>query len=248
MRIPLERDLLDAWERGRAAAPSARALLLLQAAWPEHSADELAQLTLGRRNELLLTLRERCLGAAIVGIARCPRCGDAVEVGFEHAQMGVDAAVDTLPLDAPTHELQFGNYIARFRLPNSADLRGLGDAVDEITLGRRLVERCMIEVRRGTTRCAPRTWPDELVEAVADRMGELDPHADITLAVQCASCAHEWQQALDVGEFLYSEFSARARRLLDEIVRLAAAFGWSEREILALPPARRQSYLERLEA
>jgi hypothetical protein len=248
MRIPPASELLEAWERGRAAAPAARALLLLQTAWPEHSADELAQLPLGRRNALLMALRARCLGDAITGVAHCPRCSEPVEVGFAPAQMGMELATDALPSDSAPHELSFGAFRARFRLPTTQDLRGLGDVGDPLALGRRLVASCMIDVRRGNATCSEHAWPDALVEAVAERMSELDPHADITLAVNCASCGHEWQQALDVGEFLYGEFAARARRLLDEVVRLASAFGWSEREILALPPARRQSYLERLEA
>jgi len=249
MRIPSDSDLLDACERGRGATPVARALLLLRAACPEHSYDELARLPLGRRNALLLALRARCLGDAIVGVAPCPRCGATVEIAFDAADFGVgsDADADADSTEAAEHELRFGSYRARFRLPNSADLRGLDEAGDALAIGRELVRRCVLDVRRGSAACAHAQWPTALVEALAERFGELDPHADITLAVHCADCAHAWQQAFDVGEFLYGEFAARARRLLDEIVRLASAFGWTEREILALPAARRQSYLERLE-
>lgn len=247
MRTPAENDLLEACERGRSGTPVARALLLLQAAWPEHGAEELACLPLGRRNALLLDLRARCLGESVVGVVPCPRCGEAVEVAFAPQQMGI-APATVLPPLGEVHELRHGAYRARFRLPTSADLRGLADDSDAFTLGRRLLARCVVEIRRGKQACAERDWPDALADAVAARMAELDPHADITLAVQCTGCGHAWQQALDVGEFLYAEFAARARRLLDEIVRLASAFGWTEREILALPPARRQSYLERLEA
>jgi len=247
MRIPSDSDLLDACERGRSATPVARALLLLQAACPERSYDELARLSLGRRNALLLALRARCLGGAIVGVAPCPRCAATAEIAFDAAAFGVGADADADGIEAAEHELRFGPYRARFRLPNSADLRGLDEAGDALAIGRELVRRCVLDVRRGSTACADAQWPAALVEALAERFGELDPHADITLSVHCADCAHAWQQAFDVGEFLYGEFAARARRLLDEIVRLASAFGWTEREILALPAARRQSYLERLE-
>jgi hypothetical protein len=245
MRIPSDSDLLDACERGRSATPVARALLLLQAACPEHTYDELARLPLGRRNALLLALRARCLGDAIVGVAPCPRCAATVEIAFDAADFGADARA--VGSEAAEHELRFGPYRARFRLPNSIDLHGLDEAGDALAIGRELVRRCVLDVRRGSAACADAHWPPALVEALAERFGELDPHADITLAVHCADCGHAWQQAFDVGEFLYGEFAARARRLLDEIVRLASAFGWSEREILALPAVRRQSYLERLE-
>lgn len=247
MRIPSDNELLDACERGRNATPVARALLLLQAAYPGCPAGELARLPLGRRNALLLALRARCLGHGLVGVASCPRCGTAVEVAFDVADFGIGDDVDVHGIGAMEHELRFGPYRARFRLPNSADLHGLDDAGDPLAIGRELVRRCVLDVLRGSKGCADADWPDALVEALAARFGELDPHADITLAVQCADCAHAWQQAFDVGEFLYGEFAARARRLLDEIVRLASAFGWTEAEILGLSPARRQGYLERLE-
>ena len=39
-----------------------------------------------------------------------------------------------------------------------------------------------------------------------------------------------------------------ARRLLPEVHALASSYGWSEKEILALSPARRRSYIALLGA
>ena len=48
---------------------------------------------------------------------------------------------------------------------------------------------------------------------------------------------------LDAGAVLWDEIDARARALLGEVHLLAAAYGWTEREILALGAERRASYL-----
>ncbi|HUD55174.1 MAG TPA: hypothetical protein VMR02_08095 [Terracidiphilus sp.] len=45
-----------------------------------------------------------------------------------------------------------------------------------------------------------------------------------------------------------TQIEARARRLLYEVHTLAAAYGWSEREILSLSAPRRALYLEMVRA
>jgi hypothetical protein len=53
-------------------------------------------------------------------------------------------------------------------------------------------------------------------------------------------------ETLDPPSFLWREVEARAACLLDEIDRLARAYGWSERDILGLGDARRAAYLDRI--
>ena len=53
-----------------------------------------------------------------------------------------------------------------------------------------------------------------------------------------------WQLTLDIVSFLWSEISSLAKRHLREVHTLAWAYGWSEADILAMSPARRQFYLE----
>ena len=75
-------------------------------------------------------------------------------------------------------------------------------------------------------------------------MADADPQADVRLAVTCPSCGTGWEVPFDAGSFLWSEVEAWARRTLLEVHQLAAAYGWSEAEVLALGPRRRQAYLE----
>jgi hypothetical protein len=75
-------------------------------------------------------------------------------------------------------------------------------------------------------------------------MAEADPLADIQIAISCPACAQGWRAAFDILTFLWSEIEAWAWRMLSDVHTLASAYGWCERDILALSPTRRQFYLE----
>jgi hypothetical protein len=82
------------------------------------------------------------------------------------------------------------------------------------------------------------------VAAVAEAMGRADPQAAAEIALTCPACAHRWTVAFDAGAFLWAEIQAWAQQILRDVHTLAAAYGWNEAEILALPPARRRAYLD----
>jgi hypothetical protein len=65
-----------------------------------------------------------------------------------------------------------------------------------------------------------------------------------TIRVTCPDCGGESVGDLDVAWLLWTEVAARAPAVLGDIARLAAAFGWSEGQVLALSPWRRAAYLE----
>jgi hypothetical protein len=50
----------------------------------------------------------------------------------------------------------------------------------------------------------------------------------------------------DTATYLLQELDARAARLLEEVHALAFHYHWSEREILAMAPTRRERYLSLL--
>lgn len=79
-------------------------------------------------------------------------------------------------------------------------------------------------------------------------MGRADPQANIRLSLTCPSCANPWEEGFDITDFFWSEVDAWAPRLLREVHVLAAAHGWSESEILAMTPQRRQIYMELVRA
>ena len=99
-------------------------------------------------------------------------------------------------------------------------------------------------MRRAGRDAAPDQLPAPVRAEVARRMSELDPQAEIALRLGCPCCAQDWTILFDVAEHLWQEVDAWARRLLSEVHVLASFYGWSEAEVLALPPRRRRFYLE----
>jgi hypothetical protein len=54
--------------------------------------------------------------------------------------------------------------------------------------------------------------------------------------------------AFDIASYFWDEINAWANRILREVHILASRYGWSERDILALSPWRRQFYLDMVNA
>jgi hypothetical protein len=214
-------DLLTAWERGCAEPRPARLLALL-ATVSSSPAHELASLPLGERDRRLLALRERLFGARFAGVASCGRCGEPVEVAFD--------AADLPAAEAAAQRVRIGDGEAR--MPTTLDLVAAQSARDTDAARAMLIERCV------GSACAP----DDLA-AAATALSEADPFLDLTVATSCTRCGADIALAFDVEAFLWSELDAWARRALRTIAALARAFGWSESEILAMSPWRREAYL-----
>ena len=239
MRMLSGTELLNVWERARSFPPEARAVALLSAVLPDAPPETLADLPLGRRDALLLTLRARLLGERMEAVAACPACGERAEFTFSVADVRVPPPE---PSPAPP-TVRAEGYEVAFRLPTSADLAALRHAPNVASARRLLLARCVLDVRRGADEAGPDELPETVVAAVAAEMTRLDPQADVRLATACPACAHTWEAPFDVVRFLWTEIDAWARRTLREVHLLATAYGWSEHEILSLTPWRRQVYL-----
>ena len=274
---------LDAWERGLGAwewgagrSPFRQALFLLEAAYPDAPPEALARLPVGRRDGLLLDLRERVFGPRLESVAACPRCGEWLELAFTTADVRHpppappdsdpslavqldDYAVhpddytvhpDDYTVHPDDYTVQLDDYAVTFRLPTTEDLLALVSEASgdgaAPTPERQLLARCVQAAQRDGAPVAAADLPDRLVAAVAAQMEAADPQANVTLALTCPACEHGWEQLFDVAEFLAAEVDAWARRTIGEVHALASSYGWSEREVLSLSAQRRRLYLERV--
>jgi hypothetical protein len=229
MRTLSASELLDAWERGLGQRPAERALTLLAAASPGTPPDALTALSVGRRDAVLLAIRERNFGPSVTGLADCPNCSEPLELTFDMSEIVAP------PASVSTESLIAGNV--RFRLPDSLDLLALGGCADVPSARALLLRRCVID------RDADSLGEDD-VDAVVQAMAEADPQADVQLDLSCPACRHQWFAVFDIASFLWTEVNAWAHRTLQDVHRLAVAYGWREPDILALSPWRRQVYLE----
>jgi len=231
--------LLNVWEHGLTEKPLQRALNLLAAAHPEASLQQLQQLSIGQRDAQLIEIREALYGEHLTCLVPCPQCGEQLEITLDTRQLR------SLPASpAGSHSLTVGDCEVQFRLPDSTDLLLLADLPDAARARHTLLERCVRQAARNGEPLAAADLPEEVVTGIASRMAELDPQADIQIALDCPNCARHWTTNFEISSYLWSEINAWAVRLLREVHRLARAYGWREADILALSPLRRQFYLE----
>ena len=232
-------DILRMWEAGGDQQPIERALTLLAAACPETSREQLAALSISRRDSQLLELRKRTFGDTLNAFSECPQCAGQLEVRF--AAAAIKAASDDRP---DILEMKSHGIMVRFRLPNSVDLVE-AISVGDVDHGREmLLCRCIIETRRGDEIVAANELPPKVSEEITRRMAASDPAAEVLLNLQCPLCSHSWQALFDIAAFFWREISVHARRLLREVDALARTYGWTEAEILGLSATRRQAYPE----
>jgi hypothetical protein len=228
--------LLEIWAAGRDERPVRRTEVLLAAAGLDPSTDP----ALGVVDARLLDFREGSFGPRLDVVVDCPDCGQRLEFAFEVADLRIEPS-ETEQLEVLSDD---GGMRVRFRSPTLADLRAIA-ASESLDGGRRsLVERCVVEARRGGEPTDPASLPDDVLLRIGEAMAEADRQADLRLGLRCPDCDHAWATPFDIASFLWIEIDARARRLMADVHVLARAYGWTEAEILALPAARRRAYLE----
>lgn len=278
MRALEAAQLLEIRERGKGLSPVRRALLLLEAASPDTSPEQLASLPVGRRDERLLDLRARTLGPALQSETRCPSCGERLELDLRSEELRAASAGAAFPASRGPDGSEGSGASAWSG--GSGVLRGSGGAGevggtdhsltvrhdgyevafrlptsrDLLEAGKgegaeaRLLERCVLEARSGEDPVAADALPVPVIEAVGAAMADADPLADVRLELTCPACGHGWTSPFDPVAFFWDEIEAWVPRLLREVHRLASAYGWSEREILGMSAWRRAEYLRLLEA
>ena len=241
-------DLLEVWEHGIGRLPVEQGLLLLRAAYPDVPVADLPRLSIGQRDAALMNLREKTFGSPLNGLAVCPACSEKLEIGFPledlFSSYGTQVDLPLLPDATEPKQLSTGGYDLRFRLLNSADLMQVSIVPDPESARRALLESCLLEARQNSQQVSVTELPDDVIQALASRMDELDPLANVSLPLTCPACSHQWEMVFDIISFFWSEISAWAERTLREVHILASAYGWREADIIAMSAWRRQKYLE----
>ena len=241
--LPAE-ALLQIWDSGGPASPGERGLLLLGLAAPGLSAAARGALSVGQRDRLLMDLFVRLFGGAACSLATCPGCGEELEFDVTLADIHM-----TERANAPqTHTLAWHSMTIAYRLPCAGDLAALGTqqqtTIEEAACA--LARRCVLSIDGAdapSARALPQEALDALQSSIAARVTEADPQAVVTLDVQCPCCAAPWQALFDIVDFLWRRLDSFLDGMLRDTHLLASRYGWSERDIIALPPSRRRRYL-----
>lgn len=225
------RRLLDAWEAGCNASGVARDAVLLHACGAVEDLDGALDLPLGELAARAVDAHLESFGQVVEGVLRCGSCDEVLEVPVDLTSLP-DAAGDG------TATVQTAGAALRVRVPSTRDLLSV---VDEADAAAALLERCVTTVSGGSVEVA--ALPPDLRAQVDDAAERLAGPAAVVVCARCPACGTEARAPLDVPAALWDRVRLAAPVLLAEVAELAAAFAWSEAEVLSLSPARRRAYL-----
>ena len=231
--------LLTAWDRCAREHDLNRALIMLSIALPQSSCEELAELSIGERNVLLLRLHQMSFGPHLRGFAACARCGAPLEFAVNATALAARLEAQAAP---GAGECSDESRRYQMRPVNSRDLIASLDFADTEEAQEKVLAGCL-SAAEGADAAELRTLP-----AVLAAFERVNAAAELSCTIECPGCANVESRDLDIARFLWLEARHAARRLFEEVHALAAAYGWSERAIVRMSPQRRGAYLEMLGA
>jgi len=222
--------------------------------------DVVRRLLVADRDYLLLRLRQLTFGDRVRAELVCPwaECGERVSIEFAVS----DVPVHESPERAPTYTVQLSATAAAgagdgdgdgeigFRLPCGADQEELSSwaARDEPAALTALLMRCVQRIGSaeppGEDRVRALT-PLARVEIEA-AMERVSPRVDRVLETRCAECGRTFLAPFDLYRFFFGELRTDAALLYREVHHLAFHYHWNESEIMAMPRAKRRTYLDLL--
>jgi predicted RNA-binding Zn-ribbon protein involved in translation (DUF1610 family) len=222
-------ETLALWEALASTTPVARGASVLVALGAADGLSDAVRMPLATAARAALgELRERA-GPEVQTVLTCPDCGAVLDVPLaldDLLAVTPDPSGDAVTVDG-----------AVVRGPTTEDL------VVALTSSRPSValrDRCV-------------TWPagvdaTTLDPAVQERVSaaaeELAGASALAVRLACPDCGNEVAAEVDPVALLADRVADEVRDILADVAELAAAFGWSESEVLRLSEARRLAYLD----
>lgn len=82
---------------------------------------------------------------------------------------------------------------------------------------------------------------------LAEALSAQDPLVAFTASCTCPACGSTNEVGVDLEDIVLVRLKRKQRALVRDIHRLASHYGWTEAEVLAIPPHRRTDYLTMIE-
>ncbi len=235
-------QLLLVWEQVHSYSLLQKTLLLLEMVTPESEPADVALLSIGQRDTRLLKLRNSLFGSSLHNTIECPDCNSKMEWDMNLQDLIILAADN--PEISAEHVLKVIDLQVRFRLPNSRDISMILSENGKELKSYSLLEKCIMDIKQVKREKKIKSIPENVIDALGDKIPELDPAAEIRMNITCPSCGYKWEAIFDIMSYLWSEIDNWAQKTLQEVYILASAFGWSEKDILNMDAGRRQVYIE----
>lgn len=241
-----ERELLEMWGRGLRLRNVERGLLLLSTARPDDAPETLEDWPVGWRDVAILRLRERLFGSELDAVAACPSCGERLESSCRVADL-INSADAQLTATGPPElgtEVVIDGRSFLIRPPTSRDLVSVASrAGGNLPKARQLLLDLCVQTLDPESDKEPLDLL-ELEQAAEQAIVAADPQAGLTLETTCPACDAEVVVPWDIVAFVWRELHSWALHTMHEIHCLAVAYGWTERDVLEIPPLRRRFYLD----
>ena len=227
-----------------ASLPAQRVTALLVAALSsigdvEHvTAEQVRDLTIGDRDRLVLALRRLLHGDVLECEFSCG-CGQRLEQTLSVSALLAGCEVEALP-DKLTGRTAEGTPVSVRPVTGADHERAAVLAqIDPAAARGELLAGCIID--------APTAGDPEIPALAESLLAGHDPAAEIVLDGECPTCGGRVSATVDPIAHLWTELEQRRVVLESEIHVLALHYHWSERDIVALPSARRARYIARLD-
>lgn len=224
--------LLSAWEDAAEVPPLARTAVLAAHAGLADHPGAILDSSVAVSAALAARLYGEVFGAVVDALASCPACGEMVEIPVPVGEFASWDAAGSAVVDGGAA----GPLVVR-----APSQRDLAEVVTQARPVIALMARCVRGQDGGEVDVE--ALPDAVRAGIEDAADTLAGAAAMTVRVQCPACAAPVRAPVDVTALLWEAVSAAAPAVLGEVAELAAAFGWSEVEVLAMRPARRRAYL-----
>lgn len=186
----------------------------------------------------LVTLTEQ--GDALPLTARCAAegCGEAFE--FELPWRALPAGA---PHPGALDVCLPDGRAVTIRRPTGRDLRRWREAQ---LASRPATREHVLRLMLNSLVVAGDATPDD-EPALADALASADPQVHFTVSCRCPACDAPNEVDVDLESIALVKLGARQRALMHDVHVLASHYGWTEHEVLAVPPARRARYMALIE-
>ena len=82
----------------------------------------------------------------------------------------------------------------------------------------------------------------DAVDAIARTLAERDPLVAFTISYACPTCGVSRDRPIDLERVALERLARLQAGLIEDVHALATRYGWTESEVLAIPPRRRARY------
>jgi hypothetical protein len=187
-------------------------------------------LTLPERDLVLASVWRMAWSSRMAGTLTCASCTQPFDYDFDLDDLAerVRLATAELPSEDGVYTLSTG---VRFRLPTGDDERALIGLPDD-EAERTLLRGCLVDGD-----------PDTDASTVEKAMEQVGSGLDIDFDAACTECGAVLAMRFQMQDYLLGAIVSDWRGLVDDVHRLALAYGWGLGEIMALPRSRRRAFI-----